>query len=258
MSIARIIAPIGIWLLTAAPAWAERIVSSLATHQVFITSQFIGLDLVLFGSVERDAATVPRRSGYDLVVTVTGPRESQVTRRKDRMLGIWVNVDSREFIKVPAYLAVLSTKPYDAFANPEVRRRLQLGLDQTLLPQQIGSDVADVVRDDPFRVAFLRLKGARQLYVERTDAITFLTPSLYRATIPLPAVVPVGNYDVDLKLFADGALVGRANSAFEIVKAGFEQFVATSAQTHGVFYGFATVMFALVTGWFASVVFRRE
>jgi uncharacterized protein (TIGR02186 family) len=258
MSIARLIVPIGIWLLTAAPAGAERIVSSLATHQVFITSQFLGLDLVLFGSVERDAATVPHRSGYDLVVTVTGPRESQVTRRKDRMLGIWVNVDSREFIKVPAYLAVLSTKPYEAFANPEVRRRLQLGLDQTLLPQQIGSDVADVVRDDPFRVAFLRLKGARQLYVERTDAVTFLTPSLYRATIPLPAVVPVGNYDVDLKLFADGALVGRANSAFEIVKAGFEQFVATSAQTHGVFYGFATVMFALVTGWFASVVFRRE
>ncbi|MGZ5827446.1 MAG: TIGR02186 family protein [Xanthobacteraceae bacterium] len=255
---ARILAAAGALMLSAAPACAERVVSSLATHQVFITSQFVGLDLVLFGSVERDATTVPRRSGYDLVVTVSGPRESQVTRRKDRVLGIWVNVESREFINVPSYLAVLSTKPFDTFASADVQQRLQLGLDRTLLPQQIGVDVADVPRDDPFRMAFIRLKKERHLYLELTDAVTFLTPTLYRTTIPLPAVVPVGNYDVDLKLFADGALVGQANSAFEIVKAGFEQYVVTSATTHGLFYGLSTVMFALMTGWFASVVFRRD
>ncbi len=147
-------------ILSVAPAKAERIVSSLATHQVLITSQFIGLDLALFGSVERDVTDVNHRCDYDLVVTVTGPRESQVTRRKERVLGIWVNAESREFINVPAYLAVLSTRPYEAFANQHVRRRLQLGLERTLLPQQIGGDVADVVRDDPFRVASLRLTGA--------------------------------------------------------------------------------------------------
>jgi uncharacterized protein (TIGR02186 family) len=107
-------------------------------------------------------------------------------------------------------------------------------------------------------MAFLRLKKQARLYVEKTDAVTFLTPSLFRATIPLPAVVPVGNYDVDLKLFADGAMVAQATSAFEIVKAGFEQYVVSSAQMHGVFYGLSTVMFALMTGWFASVVFRRD
>jgi uncharacterized protein (TIGR02186 family) len=246
------------FLVLTTSARAERIVSSLATHQVFITSQFVGLDLLLFGSVERDATTVPHVGPYDLVVTVTGPRESQVTRRKNRVLGIWVNVESRDFIGVPSYLAVLSTRPYEAFANQELRRTLQLGLERTVLPQQIGPDVADVVRDDPFRVAFLRLKSQRRLYIDRPDGVTFLTPSLFRATIPLPAVVPVGNYDVDLKLFADGVLVGRANSAFEIVKVGFEQFVATSAQNHGFAYGLVTVAFALMTGWFASVVFRRD
>ena len=254
----RILAALAVYLLALAPAAAERIVSSLATHQVFITSQFVGLDLVLFGSVERDAATVPRRGGYDLVVTVTGPKESEVTRRKERVLGFWVNVESRDFIDVPSYLAVLSSKPPDAIAGPELRQRLHLGLQQTLLPQRIGPDTADVVHDDAFRAAFLRLKGARQLYVENTGAVTFLTPSLYRATIPLPAVVPIGNYDVDLKLFADGAMVGQASSAFEIVKVGFEQVVASSAQTHGLLYGLTAVMLALVTGWFASVVFRRD
>ena len=256
--IARVLALIFASLSACVPAQAERIVSSLATHQVFITSQFVGLDLVLFGSVEPDANSVPRRGRYDLVITVTGPRETQVTRRKERILGVWVNAASREFVDVPSYLAVLSTRPYEDITSQELRRRLQLGLERTLLPQQIGADLGDVARDDPFRQAFLRLKVQRRLYVERTSGVTFLTPTLFRTTIPLPAVVPVGNYEVDLKLFADGEMVARAPSAFEIVKVGFEQFVATSAQNHGLLYGLATVMLALMTGWFASVVFRKD
>jgi len=257
MRILRAIA-LAIACAASAPAAAERIVSSVSTHQVMITSDFSGLDLVLFGTVERDAATVPRKSGYDLVVTVSGPKESIVTRRKDRVIGIWVNAESRTFIDVPSYLAVMSTRPIEDLVSIDTARRLQLGLRRTLLPQQIGPDLGDTGGDDPFRVAFLRLKTAKHLYVEQVTGVTFLTPALFRATIPLPAEVPVGTYDIDLKLFADGVNIARANSAFEVVKVGFEQFVATSAQSNGVLYGLATVSLALMTGWFASVVFRRD
>jgi uncharacterized protein (TIGR02186 family) len=88
--------------------------------------------------------------------------------------------------------------------------------------------------------------------------VTFLTPALFRASIPLPAEVPVGTYEVDVKLFADGAMIARTASAFEIVKVGFERFIAGSAADHGILYGFATAAMALMTGWFASVVFRRD
>ena len=54
------------------------------------------------------------------------------------MLGIWVNVESREFVRVPSYLAVLSNKPVDGIANADTLRRLQVGLDNFLLPQRIG------------------------------------------------------------------------------------------------------------------------
>ena len=53
-------------------------------------------------------------------------------------------------------------------------------------------------------------------------------------------------------------MIARTTSAFEIVKVGFEQFVANAARDHGLLYGLATALMALMTGWFASVVFKRD
>jgi uncharacterized protein (TIGR02186 family) len=242
----------------AGPAAAERLVVSLSNHRVAITSNFVGEDLVLFGTIEPDAGKTALRAAYDLVVTVTGPRQTLRTRRKQRVLGIWVNVDSREFVRVPSYLAILSNRPVAQIAGPDTLRRLQIGLDNFLLPQRIGPDIADTVRDDPFRLAFVRLQGQQGLYGEIATAVTFLTPTVFRAAIPLPAGVPTGNYAIDVELFADGAMVARTNSALEVTKAGFEQYVADAAHDYGLLYGFATMLMALLTGWFASVVFKRD
>ena len=74
----------------------------------------------------------------------------------------------------------------------------------------------------------------------------------------MPPNVPFGIYEVDVKLFADGAMVAQSDSALEVVKVGFEQFVAVAARDYALLYGLATAMLALLTGWFASVVFRRD
>ncbi len=240
------------------PAQAERLIVSVSNHRVTVTPNYSGEELVLFGSVERDASTPPDRTSYDLVVTVSGPPADLVTRRKERKFGIWVNVDSRQFVKVPSYLAVFANRPLDAIATPDLQRRLQLGLNYVLLTQRVGPDYADVVASDPFRSAFVRLRSERGLYREETNAVTFLTPTLFRTSIPLPAEVPIGSYDVEIKLLANGALVTKTDTAFEIVKVGFEQFVANAARQQPLLYGLVTVMMALMTGWLASVVFRRD
>jgi uncharacterized protein (TIGR02186 family) len=242
----------------AGPASAERLVVSLSNHRVAVTSSFVGEELVLFGTVEPDPATAPLHPPYNLVVTVSGPRQTMRTRRKQRMAGIWVNVDSREFVGVPTYLAVLSNRPVAEIANEDTLRRLQIGLDNFLLPQRIGIDLADTVRDDPFRSAFVRLENQQGLYRESGTAVTFLTPTVFRAAIPMPAAVSTGNYAIDVQLFAGGLLVARTNSALEVIKTGFEQYVADAARDYGLFYGLATAVMALLIGWFASLVFARE
>lgn len=235
-------------------AIAERLISSLSNHQVLVSSSFAGAELVLFGSVERDGATVPRRSGYNLVVTVVGPRQTMVTRRKDRVFGIWANAQSRTFVGAPSYLAVLSNKPLDEIASLGLQQRLDIGMDNVPLPQTPSMQPTDLL----FREALIRLKKDSGLYVEEPNSVTFLTPSLFRTTIRLPAEAPVGSYEVEVKLFADGTNIARTASALEVVKVGVEQFIASSARDHGFLYGLGTTLMALLTGWFASVVFRRD
>ncbi len=240
------------------PAHAEKLVSSLSNHRVQITSSFTGEDLVIFGAIEPDPGGTLRNATYDIVVTVVGPRETMVTRRKERVLGLWVNAESRVFVDPPAYLAVLATRPVADIAHAEVLQREQVGLDYIPLRQRLGPLTVEVAANDPFRAAFLRQKKAQSLYYELSHAVTFLTPTLYRATIPLPANVPVGGYAVDVKLFAQGGVVGGDSSALEVLKAGVEQFVADAARYRGLLYGVVTTLMALLTGWFASVVFRRD
>ena len=171
---------------------------------------------------------------------------------------VWVNTEAREFVGVPSYLAVLSNRPIAKIARPDVLKRLQVGLDNFILPQRIGPDLADTVHGDPFRLAFVRLKREQHLYQQSQDAVTFLTSTIFRAEVPLPANVATGTYKVDVKLFSGGALVTETNSALEVIKTGFEQYVAEGAADYGLLYGVATILMALSIGWIASVMFRKD
>src|SRR5262249_44598839 len=91
-------------LAGAGAAAAERLVASISRHLVLVTSSFTGTSIVLFGTIEPDSPTARRRSsGYDLVVTVSGPKQTIIARRKERVIGIWTNMASRTFLNVPSY-----------------------------------------------------------------------------------------------------------------------------------------------------------
>lgn len=245
-------------LVLAAPAMAERLVTSVSTHRVLISSNFTGTDLVLFGSIEDDDTPSSQSRGYDIVVTVRGPAGTFIARRKDRVLGLWVNVDSRQFIQVPSYLAVLSSRPPSELGPSEFLRRQRIGIANHTLRQRIGSDFADVVPQDPFRIAFLRVKESEGLFHEEPQGVTFITATLFRATVPIPGVAPTGTYEVETLLITESRVIAREITAIEVVKTGFEELVAQAARDHSFIYGIGTALLAMMTGLLASFLFRRD
>ena len=97
---------------------AQSLVADLSHHLIAITTAFVGTQVVLFGVAE---------SGGDIVVTVQGPRENLIVRRKSRIAGIWVNRERLAFRRVPAYYAVASTEPLEQIARPDVLAQLEIG-----------------------------------------------------------------------------------------------------------------------------------
>lgn len=244
--------------LAATPLAAERLVMSVSTHRVLITSNFTGTEVVVFGSIEDDANPTPRVAPYDVVVTVRGPLQTYIARRKDRVLGIWVNAESREFIDVPSYLAVMTSRPPEELGTTDFLRRNSIGLVNQTFRQRIGADFGDVVPTDPFRTAFLRVRMNEGLFHEEPGGVTFLTPRLFRATVPIPGTAPTGNYEVEALLISGDAVIARETTAIEVLKTGFEELLARAARDHGLLYGLATVLLAMGTGLIANFMFRRD
>jgi uncharacterized protein (TIGR02186 family) len=240
----------------APPAVAERLVTSVSTHRVLITSNFAGTELVLFGAID-EAPAGTQIGAYDVVVSVRGPARSFVTRRKERMLGLWVNTDSREFSQVPSYLAVMSNKPITEIGTPETLRRYRIGLVNNVLPPA-GSDIIDVPPEDSFRGAFLRVKTNEGAYTADPKGVTFLTSRFFRAAVPVPGTAQTGSYQVETVLIAKGAVLAQQQTAIEVAKTGFEAVIAQEARNHRFFYGLGTALLALMTGLIATLLFRHD
>jgi uncharacterized protein (TIGR02186 family) len=230
---------------------AERLVTSLSTHRVLISSNFTGTSLVLFASIEESDATRDKPKKYDVAITVRGPATTFVTRKKERILGFWVNYESRSYPDTPSYLAVLTNRPPPEFGPLELQTKYKLGLSFAALPPTIQPN-------EEFGDALLRVKKAEGLFHEETNAVTFLTPTLFRATLPIPGTAPTGPYEIDVQVFANGVLAAQQSTAIEVVKTGFEAEVAFAARDRRLDYGLGVAFLAFVVGTAAGLIFRRN
>jgi uncharacterized protein (TIGR02186 family) len=243
-------------MILATPAAAESLTVSLSAHRVIITSNFTGTDVVLFGTVGRDASTVSRVGAYDVVVTLRGPSHAVVLREKERKAGFWVNWGQLTFPDVPDYLAVVSSRPLTDIAGPQLRDRLRLGLhENVVLPASGRLSGPELMRN---RDSLIRLKQSERRFIANATGVTFLNDTLFRASLPLPANVPIGAFEAEVRLFSGGVPLATQTTALEVVKAGFEADVADLARETPWIYGLVAALLAIGCGWLASVAFRRD
>lgn len=236
---------------------AETLIAAASSDRIEIHSNFSGTSLTVYGSIERDAGTVGRAGAYDVAVILMGPERPVVTRRKDRVVGLWVNRDARTY-HAPSFYAAATTRAVADTASPQILAAARVGIDALILPESVPGGVEVLAGTTEFQNAFLRLQRRAGLYAEYPGAVKLLGPHLFSVTMPVPAEVPVGRYRARVVLFGDGIPLAEQALDITVAKTGFEQTVADLAGQWPVAYGLLSVAIALVTGWLGGVLFRRD
>ena len=231
--------------LFAPVASAQPLVADLSSHLIAITTGFTGTEVVLFGAVEQAG---------DVVVVVRGPEGPLTVRRKERMLGLWLNGSSVTFAAVPSFYYVASTRPLEEIASHDQLARQRIGIDQ-LNFETVGrvSDTARAI----FRAALLREKQSAGLFPVVPGHVQFVGRLLFRIDVALPSDVPTGAYQVQVFLFRNGQVVGAQTTPLLVSQSGVSADIEDFAYRRSLAYGLVAVTLAVVAGWLGSILFRR-
>ena len=239
---------------TDVPVSQEQVQSDISTREIAIQSNFTGIEILIFGSVDFSDLRTPGEGTYDVITVVRGPDEPIVVRKKQHVAGIWVNGPGKTYGNVPGFYAVLSSRPVRAIASDETLKELGIGLSDL----DFGRSTAGDTQEQAYRSAMIRLKEKKKLFQEHDDAVTFIGRSLFRATVALPVNVPTGRYSVDVYLFRDGAMASKSQGSLEVTKAGIEALIYALALKRPFLYGLLGVVLAVMMGLLGWYAFRRD
>jgi uncharacterized protein (TIGR02186 family) len=243
----------------ALPEARETVQADVSSRSVSITSSFTGTEIIVFGAVDNSRQSSPESGFYDVVIVVEGTPTRLVARKKSNV-GIWLNTASITFQSVPSYYAIISTRPLDEIADPIILRDNDIGFEHVRMTPISGWETGVTTGElEDFKSAVVRIKQRERLYVERTvGGVVFIGRSLFRASLDLPANVPVGPLVARVHLFREGRLLHTFTSRVMLRREGLEHFLHTVAFGQPLIYGLATVLISIAMGLAATALFRRS
>jgi uncharacterized protein (TIGR02186 family) len=252
--------PLALLMASSEPALAqeepEKVEFDISTREIPVASNFTGIEIVVFGSIDNARARKPGEEPYDVVIVISGPQQALNVWHKERVAGIWVNGTGESFVSVPSFYAVLSTRQIDTIASPETLKTLGIGIDNVRLGG--GGVFGDAPTYDKFRTALIRLKEAGNLFQQTEGSINFIGRSLFRGKVALPTNVPIGRYLAQVYLFRNGQLLSQNEGRLNVRKAGFERSVYLLAFRYPFIYGLISVVIAVVAGFLAWLAMGRD
>ena len=75
---------------TVPPTSKEELQAELSTREISIQSNFTGIEILIYGSIDFSQTKAPDTGTYDVITVIRAPAQPLVVRRKERVIGIWV------------------------------------------------------------------------------------------------------------------------------------------------------------------------
>jgi uncharacterized protein (TIGR02186 family) len=237
----------------------ETVQADVSTRRVAVTATFSGTEIVVFGAVDNSRQPSAEAGLYDVVIVLVGTPSRLVARRKSKVAGMWMNVQSLVFDSVPSYYAIVSTRPLDEIASEDVLKAYDIGFEHVRMTLSRGSFTGPPTKEiKEFRDAVIRIKQRSKLYQQQEYGVAFIGRSLFRASIDLPANVTVGPFDTRVYLFRDGELLSQYTARLNLEREGVEEALHGFALRYPILYGMLAVAIALAAGLSASAYFRKN
>ncbi len=230
------------------------LVPDVSDRNIEIRYSFHGTQILLFGAILYPGGQVPQGK-VDVAVVLRGPSKSIRVREKQKLGGlIWVNADDTRFRSAPAFYAIATSRPLKKMIDERTADIYELGLDSLQL-----SPASDMRPEDArrFERGLIELRARNALYAAHPGTVEITNDVLYRATLSIPARVPVGRYTAETFLIRKGHVIAAAMRDVEVHKTGFERFVAVSAIAFPFAYGVFAIVLSVLLGWGAGVLFKR-
>lgn len=242
-----------ILLLLLAPlaARGEEVVAALNQTRVSITTGFTGSEIFVFGAIKREAP--PEDGQLDIVVAVTGPPEPVILRRKERVLGVWINGEAVQIDSAPSLYVVATTRPFREAMSWTDDLQYRVGLDNAV--RLIDAPIW-VESPNSYREALIRLRQEQGLYFVQEGGVEITEDVLFHATIDLPAQLTEGDYLARVFLLRDRQVIDVYETSILVRKVGLERWIYWMATEMSWLYGLLSIGVALTAGWLASAFFR--
>ncbi len=230
----------------------EEVVAGLSQHQVEITADFRGSDILIYGAVRREEP-VPAGKPLDVIITLEGPSAEAQVRRKSRVFGLWINTEQVVVDAAPSFYAVATTGPFSRIISDTEDLRQAISI-----PRAIRSVGAPQNVQDPgsFPQALIRLRQGADVYRLAEGSVSLKDDTLFRTDITLPANLVEGPYKVRFYLLRDRAVISDYSQTIFVRKVGLERWLFRLSQDHAALYGLLSLALAAALGWLASTLFR--
>lgn len=233
------------------PGMAETVVLGLSKDQVSITTSFDGSEILIFGAVKREAP-IRQDAPLEVVITVAGPSQPVMVRRKSNRFGIWVNTDALEVDAAPSFYAVASTGPLKEVLSDVEDLRHQISIPRAIRSVGAPAHIEDTAA---FTEAVIRIRRASGLYQELEGQVALDQQTLFRTAIDMPANLTEGDYSARIFLTRDGEVVSHYEAWIDVRKVGLERWLFSLSREQPVLYGLMSLAIAIAAGWGASAAF---
>ena len=159
----------------------------LSENEIQIETNFVGKEIIIFGILENDE---------DTVITIEGPKQNVKMRKKERILGFWLNTKKVVYKDIPSIFFISSSKPVKEILNQNTLIIEKLHFDEILTNTLTSRDFLDQKNLSNWNKNLIKIKKFDKLFKEYQ--LTNIENKLFQTRVFFPSNTVPGSYKVTI------------------------------------------------------------